>query len=118
MRTKAPEATIILTGIFPRNDNMAVMSTINKINDNLAKLADGKKVRYLNINDKLADGDGRLFDGMMNARQTPSRGQGIPGLGGCVEADLSRTARPAGQGGPCPAANRRSQSLQTRLVVI
>ena len=35
---------------------------------NLAKLADGKKIRYLNVNDKLADADGKLFDGMMNAR--------------------------------------------------
>ncbi len=68
MRTKAPEATIIVTGIFPRNDNMAVMPTIDKINVNLSRLADGKKIRYLNINDKLADRDGKLFDGMLNAR--------------------------------------------------
>jgi lysophospholipase L1-like esterase len=65
MRSKAPDATIILTAIFPRNDNIAVMPTINKINANLARLADGKKTRYLNINDKLADADGKLFDGMM-----------------------------------------------------
>lgn len=63
---KAPEATIILTAIFPRNDNMAVIPTINKINENLAKFADGKKIRFLNVNDKLADKDGRLFEGMMN----------------------------------------------------
>jgi lysophospholipase L1-like esterase len=67
MQSKAPEAVIILMGIFPRNDNMAVMPLINKINDNLSKFADGKKIRYLNINDKLADKDGRLFDGVMNA---------------------------------------------------
>src|SRR5262245_28003093 len=67
MRTKAPNATIIVMGIFPRNDNIAVMSTIKKINDNLSRLGDGKRIRYLNINDKLADKDGRLFDGMMNA---------------------------------------------------
>lgn len=67
MRTKAPDATIILMGIFPRNDNIVVMPTINKVNNNLSKLADGKKIRYLNINDKLADGDGRLLDGVMNA---------------------------------------------------
>jgi len=67
MQTKAPNATIIVTGIFPRNDNMAVMPTINKINDNLSKLADGKKIRYLNVNGKLADQDGKLFEGMMNA---------------------------------------------------
>lgn len=63
---KAPGATVVLTAIFPRNDNMAVIPTINQINDNLARLADGKKIRLLNVNDKLADQDGRLFDGMMN----------------------------------------------------
>ena len=67
MEAKAPDATIVLTGIFPRNDNLAVMPGINKINDHLSKLADGKKIRYLNVNAKLADPDGRLFDGMMNA---------------------------------------------------
>ena len=67
METKAPGATIVLTGIFPRNDNLAVMPTINKINDNLSQFADGKKIRFLNVNDRLADRDGRLFDGMMNA---------------------------------------------------
>src|SRR4051812_4131964 len=66
MQAKAPNATIVLTALFPRNDNIAVMPTINRINENLAKLADGKRVRFLNINDQLADKDGRLFDGMMN----------------------------------------------------
>jgi lysophospholipase L1-like esterase len=67
MQEKAPAATIILTGIFPRNDNTAAMSTINKIDRNLSQLADGKRIRYLNINEKLADANGKLFDGMMNA---------------------------------------------------
>ncbi len=31
LQMKAPGATIIVTGIFPRNDNMAVMPTIDKI---------------------------------------------------------------------------------------
>lgn len=66
LQAKAPEATIILTAIFPRNDDPAVMPIISKINDNLSKLADGKKIRFLNINDKLADRDGKLFAGMMN----------------------------------------------------
>ena len=60
---KAPGATIILMGIFPRNDG-PVGPTINRINANLAKLADGRSVRYLNINDRLADASGKLFDGM------------------------------------------------------
>jgi len=67
MQTKAPNATIIVTGIFPRNDNMAFVPTIDKINDDLSKLADGKKIRYLNVNDKLAGPDGKLFEGIMNA---------------------------------------------------
>lgn len=66
LRSKAPGATIIVMGIFPRNDNMAVMPTIDKINANLARLADGKKIRYLNINGRLADREGKLFEGMMN----------------------------------------------------
>lgn len=65
-RKKAPDATVILTAIFPRNDNMAVIPTINKINENTSHFADGKKVRFLNVNEKLADKDGKLFEGMMN----------------------------------------------------
>ena len=61
---KAPGATIVLMGIFPRNDNMLVMPIINEINRRIAKFADQKKIRYLNINDKLADHDGRLLEGM------------------------------------------------------
>ena len=67
IQSKAPAATIIVMGVFPRNDNMNFMPVIDRVNSNLSKMADGQKVRYLNINDKLADGAGRLFDGMMNA---------------------------------------------------
>ena len=68
IQTKAPAATIVVMGIFPRNDNMALMPIIDRINGNLSRLADGQKVRYLNINNKLADSEGRLFDGMMNGK--------------------------------------------------
>ena len=67
MQSKAPDAAIILMGIFPRNDNMNVVPEIDRINANLAQIADGRRIRYLNINDRLADGDGRLREGMMNA---------------------------------------------------
>jgi lysophospholipase L1-like esterase len=69
---KAPSATIVLTAIFPRNDSMAVVPTINRINTAIAKFADGKSVRFLNINDKLADRDGVLFEGMTVDRLHPS----------------------------------------------
>jgi lysophospholipase L1-like esterase len=66
MQRKAPGATIILTAIFPRNDNIQVMPVIDRINANIAQHADGKKVRYVNINGKLANANGKLFHGMMN----------------------------------------------------
>jgi lysophospholipase L1-like esterase len=75
-RAKAPSATIILTGIFPRNDNRAnptaVIAEINRINENIARMADGKRIRYVNINDKLADNDGRQFDGLFVDRLHPT----------------------------------------------
>jgi (4-O-methyl)-D-glucuronate---lignin esterase len=67
-RQRAPRATVILTAIFPRNDNMAVMPEIDQVNANLARLADARTIRYLNVNDRLADKDGRLVPGMMNER--------------------------------------------------
>jgi cephalosporin-C deacetylase-like acetyl esterase/lysophospholipase L1-like esterase len=63
-RKKAPRATILLTGIPPRNDNLAVMPTINGINARLAKLADGNKIRFININGQLANSKGELYEGM------------------------------------------------------
>lgn len=69
---KAPGATIVLMAIFPRNDSLAVSSTINGINDRLAKFADGKRIRFLNINDKLADKNGILFEGVMVDKLHPS----------------------------------------------
>src|SRR5262245_5151165 len=52
-RKKAPKATIVVMGVLLRNDGprpTAVMPSIAKINAGIAKLADGKTVRYLNIN--------------------------------------------------------------------
>lgn len=61
---QAPEATIVLTAIFPRTQNTALSPTIKEINQQLALLADGKKTRFLNINDKLTDETGRLREGI------------------------------------------------------
>ena len=43
------------------------MPVIEGINANLARMADGKKIRFLNVNPQLAGPDGKLLDGMMNA---------------------------------------------------
>jgi lysophospholipase L1-like esterase len=63
-RRKAPASTLVLTAIFPRNDNPAVVPTIQRINANLAKIADGRAVRFLDVNPGLADARGVLFEGM------------------------------------------------------
>jgi lysophospholipase L1-like esterase len=54
----------MITGITPRNDNIDVMPIIDEANARIARLADGKKVRYVNINDQLAFPDNHLREGM------------------------------------------------------
>jgi lysophospholipase L1-like esterase len=61
---KAPNATIILTAVFPGKNASA---TIYRIDADIAKFADGKKIRFLNVNDKLADQDGNPHPGMLNS---------------------------------------------------
>ena len=66
IREKAPAAKIVLTGITPRNDvsGNSLMPAIEKINSQIATFADGDSIIYLNINDKLADRNGKLFEGV------------------------------------------------------
>jgi lysophospholipase L1-like esterase len=64
LQQKAPDATIVLTGVFLRSQNMSLKETIAQMNTQLSKLDDGTKVRFLNINDKLADAQGKLLKGM------------------------------------------------------
>ena len=67
MRRKAPDAVVVVMGITPRRDRAggtSVMPTIAAINSRLAASADGRRVRYLDINDRLATADGRLIEGV------------------------------------------------------
>ena len=61
---KAPKATVVLTAIFPRNDDITLIPTINEINERLKRFADGRRVRFLNVNAGLADASGKLYEGM------------------------------------------------------
>jgi lysophospholipase L1-like esterase len=70
---KAPKAKIILTAIFPRNDHPQLLPIIRDVNERLARFADGNRIRFLNVNDKLADADGKLRDGMMHDGLHPTR---------------------------------------------
>jgi lysophospholipase L1-like esterase len=67
IQRKAPAATVIVMGITPRTDSgggASVMPTIDVINERLSRLADGRRIRYVNINRELARPDGAPRDGV------------------------------------------------------
>lgn len=66
-RRMAPGARIVLMGITPRNDDRGHIETIRAINARLAGMADGSRVRFLDLAPRLADADGNLLPGMTDA---------------------------------------------------
>jgi cephalosporin-C deacetylase len=64
IRQRAPGATLVITGITPRNDNSAVNPVINRANMLIGRLADGKSIRYINISEQLAFPDNQFREGM------------------------------------------------------
>jgi lysophospholipase L1-like esterase len=62
-RARAPEAVLVLTGIFPRSDR-DVVGEIEAINARLETMARAGGIRYIEINDALASPDGLLFETM------------------------------------------------------
>ncbi len=63
LQQKAPEATVLLTGILPRGTDPQLHAFIQKINATVASYADGKKVRYLDPFPRFTDANGRLAAG-------------------------------------------------------
>ena len=103
-REKAPDATIVLMGIFPRNDSMAAMPLIERINANLARLADDRRVRYLSVNERLADSGGVLRDGMMNADTLHPAIQGYQVWADALKPILTELLGPPGDTDRAPPA--------------
>jgi lysophospholipase L1-like esterase len=62
LRTKQPQAKILLLAVFPRAEkpDHPQRVQVNEINAAIAKLADGKNVQFLDIGDKFLAGDGTL----------------------------------------------------------
>lgn len=59
LKLKAPQAKILLMGVFPRlfgKDNN------DDVNETISKLHDGKQIYYLNINEKLLKTEGAIKD--------------------------------------------------------
>lgn len=69
---KAPRATIILTAIFPRNDSPAANAVIGAIDARLAGLADGRRIRFLDVNPGLRAPSGMLRPEMTEDGLHPS----------------------------------------------
>ena len=67
-RRKAPSALIVVTAIFPRHDDLALIPMIDRVNAHVASFADGRRVRFLNINDRLVDAKGALVPGVLDPR--------------------------------------------------
>ena len=61
LKSKLPETKVLLLGIFPRGDKDApVRDHLKEANDRIAKLADGKRVVYLDIGKSFLDERGGL----------------------------------------------------------
>lgn len=73
-RTKFPEAKVLLLGVFPRGAaaDAPQREPIKQINRIIAKLDDGKFVRYMDIGDKFLQPDGSISAEVMPDGLHPS----------------------------------------------
>lgn len=63
IQEKCPETKILLLGVFPRNtvkDTPEQIAAPAKVNAIISTFADGKRIVYLNINDKFLGPDGKV----------------------------------------------------------
>ncbi len=83
IRTKLPQTKVLLLAIFPRGPRKAGdpaseedatkrMAVINAANLELAKLDDGKNVRFLDIGSKFLDADGKIPRNIMPDQLHPN----------------------------------------------
>ena len=83
IRAKIPEAKVLVLAVFPRgprkdkegtivDDGMSRMEIIRGVNAQLAKLDDGKNVRFLDINAKFLDASGKIPDSIMPDQLHPN----------------------------------------------
>jgi lysophospholipase L1-like esterase len=61
VRIKLPQSKVLLIGVFPRGDkDDPIREQVKELNLQIANLADGKMVRFLDINPKLIAPDGTI----------------------------------------------------------
>jgi lysophospholipase L1-like esterase len=79
-RTKFPQARVLLLGILPRGATAAApqREAIKRINSIIAKLDDGKFIKYMDIGDKFLEPDGSISrDVMADALHPTAKGYEI-----------------------------------------
>ena len=83
IRQKLPNTKVLVLAIFPRgprtnaegkviDDGVKRMEIINAVNQELAKLDDGKMVRYLDINKKFLNAQGKIPNDVMPDQLHPN----------------------------------------------
>jgi len=73
VRTRLPKSKVLLLGLFPRGDkNDPVREQVKEINSQLARLDDGKTVKFLDIGSKFLEPDGTLSRDIMPDLLHPS----------------------------------------------
>ena len=73
LRVRLPKSKVLLFGLFPRGDkNDPVREQVKEINSQLARLDDGKMVRFLDIGSKFLEPDGTLSRDIMPDLLHPS----------------------------------------------
>ncbi|WP_438480919.1 GDSL-type esterase/lipase family protein [Oleiharenicola lentus] len=83
IRAKLPKTKVLMLAIFPRgprkdkqgvvtDDGVSRMNVINEVNAGLAKLDDGKNVRFLDITKAWLGADGKIPDSVMPDQLHPT----------------------------------------------
>lgn len=65
----APQARIVLMGITPRGDVPEYQPVIDRVNARLARIADGQRVRFVDLKGRMTDPSGKLLPGMTDPDQ-------------------------------------------------
>lgn len=73
VREKLPSTKILLLGVFPRGEKSdPKYEAVKKINESISKLADGGKVRYLDISKAFLDPNGAIPSEIMPDKLHPN----------------------------------------------
>jgi dipeptidyl aminopeptidase/acylaminoacyl peptidase/lysophospholipase L1-like esterase len=95
LRKQVPEARLVLLGILPRaaDAEASVRPKIKEANGRLAKIADGKQVRYVDVGDKFVDAKGKLRDELMpDGLHLSAKGYQV--LADALASELGENAKP------------------------